>query len=70
MSPNFARFDLESLPRFYENDMTDAKSILVPLASTHPSQPRTKVSVIGVGSVGMAIAFSIMNKVTLNFSDE
>ncbi|CUT99280.1 L lactate dehydrogenase B chain [Echinococcus multilocularis] len=37
-------------------------SILVPLASHVHSKPKTKVSIVGVGSVGMAIGFSIMTK--------
>ncbi|KAM7539017.1 hypothetical protein Aperf_G00000052199 [Anoplocephala perfoliata] len=37
-------------------------SILVPLAPNVHTKPRTKVSIVGVGSVGMAIGFSIMTK--------
>ncbi|VDD77441.1 unnamed protein product [Mesocestoides corti] len=37
-------------------------SILVPLAVNVHTKPRTKVSIVGVGSVGMAIGFSIMTK--------
>lgn len=37
-------------------------SILVPLAPNVHTKPRTKVSIVGVGSVGMAIGFSIMTQ--------
>nr|ADV35657.1 lactate dehydrogenase B [Taenia solium] len=37
-------------------------SILIPLAPHVHSKPKTKVSIVGVGSVGMAIGFSIMTK--------
>ena len=40
-----------------------ASAILVPLAPNVSTKPKTKVSVVGVGSVGMAIGFSIMTKV-------
>ncbi|KAM3172371.1 hypothetical protein ACTXT7_014679 [Hymenolepis weldensis] len=41
--------------------MADA-SILVPLAPNVHTKPKTKVSIVGVGSVGMAIGFSIMTQ--------
>lgn len=47
--------------------MSNNNSILVPLVPNVHTKPRTKVSVVGVGSVGMAIAFSVMTKARLSY---
>ncbi|VDL98599.1 unnamed protein product [Schistocephalus solidus] len=43
--------------------MSEKHQICIPIANDIKSKPKTKVTVVGVGSVGMAIAFTVMTKV-------